>query len=110
MTAAWLANQGVTIKRIFDAYDSDEHARAVIEETVQVIGLAAANLVTTLNPDAVILGGHVTESGAGLPAMVRAKIRQYGFDAAARHVTVAAAQLGADAGVIGAAVLAARHA
>ena len=96
------------VKRIFEEYDSDEQARSVIEETVQVIGLAAANLVTALNPDAVILGGHVTEAGPGLPALVRSKIRQYGFDAAARHVTVAPAQLGADAGVIGATVLAAR--
>jgi glucokinase len=107
-TAKWLASHGVTLKRIFEEYDTDEHAHGVIDETVQVIGLAAANLVTALNPDAVILGGHVTEVGPGLPALVRSKIRQYGFDAAARHVTVAPAQLGADAGVIGATVLAAR--
>lgn len=107
-TAAWLASPGITVRRIFDAYAADDYARSVVDETVQVIGLAAANLVTALNPDAVILGGYVTEAGVGLAALVRAKIRQYGFDAAARHVTVASAHLGADAGVIGAAVLAGR--
>lgn len=106
--ANWLAQHGVTVKRIFDAYETDASAKAVVDETIQVIGLAIANLVTALNPDAVILGGHVTEAAMGLPGMVRAKIRQYGFDAAARHVAVASAQLGADSGVIGAAVLASR--
>lgn len=102
----WLTAPGVTAKRIFEAYECDELARQVVDETVQVIGLAAANLVTALNPDAVIIGGYVAEVGPAIAAAIRAKIRQYAFDAAARRVTVAAGQLGADAGVVGAVVLA----
>jgi glucokinase len=105
-TATWLASPGVTVKRIFDAYEIDALARAVVDETVQVLGLAAANLVTALNPDAVVVGGYVVEIGPAIAAALRAKIRQYAFDAAARRVTVAGGQLGADAGVIGATVLA----
>jgi glucokinase len=105
-TARWLASPGVTIKRIFDMYDADEHARALVDETAHVIGLALANLVTALNPDAVVIGGYVVETGTTLTAAVRSKIRQYAFDAAARRVTVAASQLGADAGLAGAVVLA----
>jgi glucokinase len=104
--ARWLTGPGVTAKRIFDDYEHDDLARAVVDETVQVIGLAAANLVTALNPDAVVVGGSVVEIGPAIAAAIRAKIRQYAFDAAARRVTVAGGQLGADAGVVGAAALA----
>jgi glucokinase len=104
--SCWLASPGITIKRIFESYESDETARAVVDETVQVIGLAGANLVTALNPDAFVLGGYVTEAGPSLTAAVRAKIRQYAFDAAAHRVSVTRAQLGPDAGVRGAVELA----
>jgi predicted NBD/HSP70 family sugar kinase len=53
-----------------------------------------------------VFGGHVVEAGHDLVASIRTRIRQYAFDAAARRVAVAASQLGADAGLIGAAVLA----
>ena len=105
-TANWLASPGITAKRVLEAAGSDVFARQVVEETVQVIGLAVANLVTALNPDAVIIGGYVAEIGVSLTPAIRAKIRQYAFDAAARRVTVATGQLGADAGVIGAIELA----
>lgn len=105
-TARWLTSPGVTAKRIFEAAEDDPYARAVVDETVQVLGLAMANLVTALNPDAVIVGGYIAEIGASITAAIRAKIRQYAFDAAARRVTVAGGQLGPDAGVIGATVLA----
>jgi glucokinase len=105
-TARWLASPGVTVGRIFDAYADDDDARFIVDETVQVIGLAAANLVTALNPDAVVIGGYVAQSGSTLTAAIRAKIRQYAFDAAARRVSVAAAQLGADAALTGAVALA----
>ena len=105
-TAPWTASPGITVKRIFDAYEVDALARAVVDETVQVLGLAAANLVTALNPDAVVIGGYIVEIGPAIAAAIRAKIRQYAFDAAARRVTVAGGQLGADAGVLGAVVLA----
>ena len=81
--ATWLASPGVNVKRIFDAYEVDALARGVVDETVQVLGLAAANLVTALNPDAVVVGGYVVEIGPAIAAALRAKIRQYAFDAAA---------------------------
>lgn len=106
--ARWLASPGISVRRVFDSVEDDDLAADVVNETVQVIGLALANLVTALNPDAVVIGGYVAETGPAMTAAIRAKIRQYAFDAAARRVTVAAAQLGADAGLVGAVVLALR--
>jgi glucokinase len=101
----WLDGPGITTRRIFERYSTDEDARFIVDETVQVIGLAAANLVTALNPDAVVIGGYVAENAVELTSAIRAKIRQYAFDAAARRVTVAAGDLGSDAALIGAIVL-----
>jgi glucokinase len=106
--ASWLASPGISVRRIFDSVDEDEHAEAIVNESVQVIGLALANLVTALNPDSVVIGGYVAETGPAMTAAIRAKIRQYAFDASARRVSVAAAQLGGDAGLVGAGVLALR--
>ena len=109
-TAAWLASDGITARRVFAAYGDDLFARVVVDELVHVIGLAMANLVTALNPDAMVIGGYVAELGTAHIAAIRAKIRQYAFEAAARRVAVAAGQLGSDAAVIGAAALAlAKH-
>jgi glucokinase len=105
-TAQWLASPGITVTRIFERYENDADARFIVDETVRVIGLAAANLVTALNPDAVVVGGYVAQSGSTLTSAIRAKIRQYAFDDAARRVSVAAAQLGADAALTGAVELA----
>lgn len=101
----WLSGSGITTRRVFEQYASDDDARFIVDETIQVIGLASANLVTALNPDAVVIGGYVAESGAILIAGIRAKIRQFAFDAAARRVTVSASDLGLDAALVGAAVL-----
>ncbi len=105
-TARWLASPGITLRRIFAAYGDDDDATAVIDEVVQVVGLALANLITALNSDTVVLGGYALEIGAPFVAGVRAKIRQYAFEAAARRVNVARSDLAADAAVIGAISLA----
>lgn len=105
--ARWLSSPGVTLQRIF-AHDADDPiAREIIDETIQVIGLAGANLVTALNPDAFVIGGYVALAGPRLIAGVRAKIRQYAVEPAAQRIVVAPSQLGTDAGVVGAVVLAA---
>lgn len=106
VTATWLASPGVTLRRIFAAYGTDDDATAVMDETVQVIGLALANLTTALNSDTIVLGGYAVEMGSPFTAAVRAKVRQYAFESAARRVTVAQSDLGGEAAVTGAISLA----
>lgn len=105
-TATWLASPGITLKRIFEAYGQDDSATEVIDETARVVGLALANLVTALNSDTVVLGGYALDIGTPFVAAVRAKIRQYAFESAARRVNVAASVRANDAAVIGAIALA----
>lgn len=79
-----------------------------VEEGATLLGVALATLVNALDPGLLIVGG-----GLGLDDSYRtrfvAAMRAAVYDPAARELPVRAAALGADAGVIGAA-LAAVHA
>jgi glucokinase len=81
-------------------------ASEVVNETVRVLGLAIANLITVLNPEAVIFGGSVAEVGPLLMDPLAARVRQYAYPASVRRVRISAAQLGGDAPVLGAVALA----
>lgn len=102
---AWQAAGGVSMRRIFEAVETDDNAREVADLTTRMIGLALATLVTALNSDAVVLGGYARDLGDRFVASVRARIRQFAFDSAAQRLTVSAGQLGDDAAVLGAIAL-----
>jgi predicted NBD/HSP70 family sugar kinase len=99
----------LTVRAIFaEAERQDGPARQVVAETVQVLGIAVANLITVLNPGVVVFGGYVSEAGSVLIEPVSAKVRQYSYPAAARRVRITRSYHGADANVTGAVALAVR--
>ncbi|MGA7671228.1 MAG: ROK family protein, partial [Nitrolancea sp.] len=103
----WSNPNTITVKAIFDASRrGDSTANAIVTETVQVLGLAVANLITTLNPATVIIGGSVSDVGSLLMDPLSARVRQYSFPSAARRVRLTASQLGPDSTVLGAVALA----
>lgn len=105
----WSNPSGITVKAIFDgARRGDTAAQDIVAETVQVLGLAVANLITTLNPATVIIGGSVSDVGSLLMDPLSARVRQYSFPSAARRVRLTSGQLGPDASVLGAVALALR--
>ncbi|HEX2281165.1 MAG TPA: hypothetical protein VHG52_05315, partial [Thermomicrobiales bacterium] len=61
---------------------------------------------TALNSDTIVLGGYASDLGPPFIAAVRAKVRQYAFESAARRVSVAPSDLAGDAAVVGAISLA----
>ena len=88
------------------AHEGDELSRRLLDEAGRMLGVALANLVTVLNPARLLLGGAVL---AGSPRMMRAT--REGIDAntgkAARlALQVSVPELGEQAGVVGAALLA----
>ena len=88
------------------AHQGDELSRRLLEEAGRLLGMALANLVTMLNPARLLLGGGVL---LGSPRMTRAAIA--GIDAHATKssrtaVQISAPELGEQAGVVGAALLA----
>lgn len=97
----------LTVRGIFaSAGEGDQFAAEVVEETVQMLGLAAANLLTALNPNSLVIGGAVAEAGTVLLDRLGARVRQYGYPPAVRRTRLALGQLGVDATILGAAALA----
>ncbi|MEP7343412.1 MAG: ROK family protein [Acidobacteriota bacterium] len=88
------------------ARGGDKLALKVVRDTCHWLGRGAANLISILNPDAVVIGG---ELGVGLKPYlddVREEARRWAAPEAARHCRIASASAGNQAGVIGAARLA----
>ncbi|MBI4265081.1 MAG: ROK family protein [Acidobacteria bacterium] len=94
----------ITVTHVFDAArGGDGVAISVVRDTARYIGMAIGNLVAVVDPDIVLLGGVIAEAADLLvePARVEAARRMPA--SAAGSVTIAAADLGADAGALGAA-------
>ena len=98
--------QGDMAVLIARARSGDEAAGAVLREFLDHFGRAVANLIAILDPDAIVLGGGLSNIDA---------LYVEGRDAVARHVfndelrtPIVRNRLGDSAGVIGAAILSAQ--
>ena len=86
------------------AHEGDEVACAILEQAGVYIGLAVSNTILTISPRKVVFGGGVMAAGELLLAPIRRTVRERVFLAPAQQVEIVAAQLGDDAGLIGAAL------
>lgn len=78
----------------------------LIERVAQAHGRAIANLVSLLNPEVVVLGGGLMSNAALFLEGIRRQMFRWAQPVAARAVRLTASELGADAGLLGAARLA----
>jgi glucokinase len=85
--------------------EGDLYARELWGELGELLGVAIANAATLLNPARVVLGGGVLLGCPNLARIVRAQVMDKTARAARAGVEVVAAELGDDAGLIGAALL-----
>jgi glucokinase len=99
-------------QRATDARDVVERARRgdpqaskVIASAGHYLGLALANLVDTLNPQVIVIGGGVAAAGNLLMAPARETMRQWAQPLAVKQVRIRRSRLGAQAGLLGAAKL-----
>ncbi|WEV44944.1 ROK family glucokinase [Streptococcaceae bacterium ESL0687] len=97
----------VTSKDIFVAAEAgDPFAVRIVDKVSQYLGLACGNLANTLNPDSIVIGGGVSAAGEFLRSQVENYFRKYTFPQVTNSTKIKLAQLGNDAGIIGAASLA----
>ncbi len=87
------------------ALAGDEIARGILLEAGDVLGEALVGIVNLLNPRLIVIGGGIGESADMLVARAAEVIAEKAL-AGRRDVKVVQAQLGNDAGVLGAAALA----
>lgn len=86
---------------------SDANAGAVWDDATRALGIACANLQHVLNPQLILLGGGLANAGRALLDPVRAHFETHSWRLADDHPEIALATLGNDAGMLGAAALAA---
>lgn len=88
------------------AMENDELAVSVLKETGLILGAAVASIINLLNVEAVVLGGGVMAAGDLILGPIRKEAYRGTMRASFDCCRIVAAQLGQDAGIIGAALLA----
>ena len=91
------------------AAQGDAIAREIIHKAGEYLGLGISNLITVLSPDMVIVGGGVSLIGRPLFDAIEETVRRSVFLVPLDRVRIVPAELGTQAGVLGAAAWAMRH-
>lgn len=96
----------VTGKTPFDYYETDDAAKAVVDNYIEKLGVGITNLANELRPEIIILGGGVCSQGEKLTKPLQDYLDSEIF-AGTRGpiVKIMIAQLENDAGLLGAAAL-----
>lgn len=92
------------------ARNSDRLAIDVISRAAGYLGVGMVNLVNIFNPEIIIVGGGLSKMGELLLEPARQVVRQQAFPLCAASVRIVTAELGDNAGVLGAAIYARRQA
>lgn len=88
------------------AIEKDDLALSVLQETGRILGNAVASVVNLLNVEVVVVGGGVMAAGNLILEPIRDAVQKATLSPALECCRIVPAQLGQDAGIIGAALLA----
>lgn len=98
----------IDAKTAFDAAkQGDEAAVNVVDQYIRYIGAGLANIINCFQPEVIVIGGGVCKEGEYLLAPLREFVKANTF-APAHNIKIAeikAAEMGNDAGIVGAAML-----
>jgi glucokinase len=92
------------------AQGGDQLALEVISRAASYLGVGLVNLVNIFNPEVIIVGGGLSKMGELLLKPARQVVRQRAFPLCTSAVRIVTAELGDDAGVLGAAIYARQQA
>ncbi|MEG2480726.1 MAG: ROK family protein, partial [Clostridia bacterium] len=96
----------LTAKMVFDAAkENDDVAMKVFNHYVDYLCKAIYTIITFLDPEMIVLGGGLSKAGGFLVNAVRERIPRYLLFKTLPYSRIEIARLGADAGMIGAAML-----
>jgi glucokinase len=91
------------------AHDGDAAARRVLDAAGRALGAGMVSLVNAFDPQVIIVGGGVIHAGELLLAAAREVVAERALPPARDTVRIVPAYFGAEAGMLGAAVLAAEE-
>jgi len=96
----------VTGKTAFDYLEKDQTAKAVVDRYLEMVGVSIVNMANLIRPEIIILGGGICAEGERLLRPLREMLAReiHGGDTGPA-VKIVTAELGNDAGLLGAAAL-----
>lgn len=98
--------EDIAAKDVFDAAKAgDEVAVRIISRAAFYLGKSMAAVAVTLNPERFIIGGGLSKAGEFLFEQIRETFKKLTPEPVTRGVSIVPAELGNDAGMIGAAGL-----
>ena len=94
----------LTSEKIFiAAEEGDELANHIVDRTAFYLAVGATNLMHTIDPDMVVYAGGMTAAGEPFLQLIQKYVKELAFPVPAENTIIRYAQLGTDAGFIGAA-------
>lgn len=104
--ATELRGRATTAKEAFAlAAAGDAVMQPLVERVYRYIGMGCVSLINLLDPELIVLGGGVAQSGAPLFAAVSAYVAAHALGPRGRRTAIVPAELKTEAGLIGAAAL-----
>lgn len=100
-------NGSITLDDILEAVKREDLlCLELIEDVGRELGRWLAGLINIFNPETVIIGGALAETGDYLLQPIRVAMRRYSLNLVNKDTKIVLSQLGHDAGVLGACVIA----
>jgi len=93
-------------KTAFDAAkQGDAAGEKIVSRYIEYLGIGLVNIVNTLQPEVIVIGGGICNQGDYLLNPLRDYLARYTYSTEIPQTKILAASLGNDAGIIGAAML-----
>ncbi|MBU5593487.1 ROK family protein [Clostridium sp. MSJ-4] len=97
----------ITSYEVFkEAAKGDSVARHIIDTSLEYLGIGIANIITSFDPEMIVIGGGVTKAGRIIFDRIQEVVGKRCFEAMAASCKIVPAALGEKAGVMGAVALA----
>ncbi|RJE87444.1 ROK family protein [Paenibacillus sp. 1011MAR3C5] len=105
LAAIGTPNEQVNARDVFALWqEGDPLAASVMDEMIAALGSAITSLIHIFNPELIIIGGGVAESGEQLVDRLRQEVSRHTMPSFAEGVQIETARLGNWSGMIGAAL------
>ncbi|MDU1443804.1 MAG: ROK family protein [Clostridium cochlearium] len=89
-----------------EAQNGDKLAKEIIDEALEYLGICVSNVITTFDPDTIVIGGGVSKAGSIVFDKINQVVKERCFEYMRQNTKIVKALLLEDSGIIGAASLA----
>lgn len=98
--------ENINAKIIFDAAkEGDSLGEETVDRMIKYLSIGIVNIFNILDPDIIAIGGGVSKAGSYLTDRLKSEVNKRFFTANIKYGDIVLAQLGNEAGILGAAFL-----